>query len=244
MTNNTHQKTPPLITGRSGGVFPSSDDSGLSFHLVRYMQNRTYTHGKLSIDGCDMVFDTLELAIPRDRFSYIKHCLPPGEYDMNAQLALLSFGAGAVRKPWAALAKIKWFPKAGIYTNFDDHSLLSGRIYVGLGSDDEWSVKQNDIVTAKIISAIQKIYDERTDTFTEPVKLIITESPDMIVHDYDRSQYEREQQLAKEQQEKEEAELRLQQLMDDNPNIKKADPLLSPVKGEDLNNSLANHLTH
>lgn len=174
----------------------------MKIFLNRYMQNRSFTHGKLQIEGFDDVFDTLELAIPSDKMGYIKHCLPPGEYPLHTELALLSLQNGTVRCPWASLCKVKWFPKAGLYTNFSDYSLLSGRIFIGNGSPDEWSVTQDDMVTARIVSAMQTIYDADKEEFTDSVKLIITESPDLIIHDYDRLMFERKQELAKEQQER------------------------------------------
>lgn len=178
------------------------------------MQNLNYVHGRLRIEGSDDVFETMELAVPQDRFSYIKHCLPPGEYAMEVQQSLVALGNGSVRKPWPSLVKVRWFPKAGIYTNFDDHSLLSGRIFIGVSSKDEWSVEQSDVTTAKIIAAMQSIYDYESDMVVEPVTLVISELPDMEVHHYTHEQYLRELEAERELQAKKEAELRLQRLID------------------------------
>lgn len=175
--------------------------------LTRNFYTRDITQGVLTLEGKpELRMVTLEGAVPRDGESYVKHCLPPGDYLLECADCAVTYKGVNLHLPWLFLGNIPWFPNATIAMTDMSRRPRLGEIFLGnCRTDNGFLVANTDDYAMKQWARLSREAYESG----EPVTLTIVNSPDIVFEDTyrDKAAIER-----KEREERERREELIQEL--------------------------------
>lgn len=167
----------------------------MEYILNRTLTNRTCCLGTLTSADGYVNLSTKEGRIPQDRTSYIKWCLPPGEYKFTVEYLAVSIGNKVIRGHWPCFRRVPWFPQAGLFTG-SAFSACKGRIMLGTGVLDEFSITGDEEAAKVILRHCRRLYEDDPD---QVHTLIVKQDEENLeVHDYTREEYERQQRYQQE----------------------------------------------
>lgn len=155
--------------------------------------------GTLTSEDGYVNLKTKEGRIPKDRQSYIKWCLPPGEYEFTVEYLAVSIGSKVIRGYWPSFLRVPWFPNAGLYTG-TAFSAGKGRVMLGTDAPDEFHIEGDEEAAKVILRHCKKLHEADARAVHT---LVVEHDENLEVHDYSIEDYERQLQILEEQRERE-----------------------------------------
>lgn len=152
----------------------------ITFELTRFFSSAEGTLGTLEIKTPtgEVTLDTIEVRSPDKGKSHKGLCLPVGEYSMSVGRTFLDFEGEAKPYPWFFLDTVKGFPLASIVSYHGEEYIRGARIQYGKRTEDD-KLSGGYAAAKRVFELLKGYYNVSEYTFKCPVKLIITESPDM-----------------------------------------------------------------